>query len=316
MQGLFALALPLLLAGQARAQVPAISTLGLTSDVRGNGGLTKLELNKQFYFEFKDPIGVYGSIKDVILYVNGSPLPQCPAVGIDQNRKHIFFQLTLNRPGNTAKTIVDLVRKDFGNYDNIVSLQLGVGLANGTNVSTYATPIELEFFNPLVVTFTAIGAVLLLVISIIWLYRHHGLDDSGAAAGAKPTKSLSKFQLLLWTLAIAFVYFSLWLILHEAPTLPASLLGLLLISVGATGASAVIPTRKTNTTGLSSMLANDQGDTSVARLQYLVFTFIFLVLFIYTAIAELRVYDFQPQQLALMGVSAGGYLGLKSLKAG
>ncbi|HEY4336751.1 MAG TPA: hypothetical protein VGM89_12660 [Puia sp.] len=316
LHGLFTWVLLLLLAAPGQAQPPAIRTVRLIGDNPDSQVTPRpLVLGKQFYVEFVDSATVYGSLKDVILYVNDTPLPQCSALSVNGEKKRIYFKFTLDRGANgNSKTIVDFIRKDLGSYDNRVSLSLGVGLANGTKVSS-GVPVVFDFFNPWIVIGISIVAAFLIVWTLATFYKKGGFDDP-PVAGATPTKSLSKFQFALWVLVIAFVYLSLWLVLHEVPVLPPSVLGILLITVGAAGTSSLIPTNKPTTasTGLRTMLINENGSPSIGRLQYLLFTGIFLALFISTAFLELRVYDFQPQQLALMGVSTAGYLGLKTVK--
>lgn len=263
----------------------------------------------------------------IMLYINDIPLPYYVCEGVNKYSKKLFFQIEVreNITDNTQRTLVELIRRDFSNYNNVMPLQISIGLRDGSFIVSQNSTIQFVFFNAVLAVVVAILAGIIFFIGFYLLYKYKALNESRAS----DEKSLRKFQVVYWTFIIAFCYFSLWLILQDAPILPPSVIGLLSISIGTTVISSFIPSAKgtvaqsdANTfvytsasKGLSGLLVDNNDEFSVTRLQFWIFTILFGLIFIYTAIWELHIYDFSLQQLTLMGVSSAGYLGMKAAKA-
>jgi len=296
------------------AQLPEIKCIGIGKDPNQQCVSTQIEFNQLFYFELSELNAAYDKPENIILYLNDIPLPYYTCSEINKEKKRIYFKLGLkgNDPNNTQKNIVDLIRKDFQNYKNNIPLRFGLGNRDGSNAITKYPAVNFVFFNAIYAIIISFVAAVLFIVIFYFLIKKGALNDD-----KMKTLSLRKFQLALWSFLIILCYFSLWLIFKEAPVLPASVLGLLSISVGIAIISSFIPENKTSnkSTGLKGLLVDNNDEITITRIQYVVFTLLFAMVFLYTAFLELRIYDFSTQQLILMGISGGGYLGLKTYYA-
>lgn len=144
---------------------------------------------------------------------------------------------------------------------------------------------------------------------------------------AKQPFSLSRVQVFVWTFVIFGLFAYIWAVVDFLPVLAPSHLVLLGIAAGQRIISQMIDaqnpplknisnnkaTKNGCSEGFFTDLISDKSGLSITRLQYLIVTFIFLVVFITTAIQKLELTDFSPMQLALMGTSAGLQLWEKQL---
>jgi hypothetical protein len=143
--------------------------------------------------------------------------------------------------------------------------------------------------------------------------------------------SLSRVQVLFWTFAILGMAAYLWAVTDFFPAVTPAHLILLGIAAGQRIIAQMIdspngadkqPGLATNnpnqgnakcSVGFFTDIISDSTGLSITRLQYVIITFIFLVMFVTTAIQQLKLMDFSVEQLALMGTSAGVYLWDKQL---
>lgn len=301
-----------------------------------------IEYNRLFYFEVVtwDTVS-FGNGSDLQLYINDIPLPYYPCAGVNISARKIFFKIggRSDPPKPNEKTITDLIRHDFGNAKSYLDLRVGFGTRDGKKVLVYnpasipadttqaaissarsaiGTGKEVTFFfyNSTKATVISIFAVACFIILLVVLTSKNLLNEK---TGINKV-SLRKFQLVFWTTLIAFAYFSLWLILGDTPVLPDSVIGLFVIGVSTTVVSSLISQDNLTTAyeaknGLKGLLTDQNDDFSVGKLQFWMFTILFGVIFIYTALIDLKIYNFSTQELILMGASATGYLGNKAVKA-
>lgn len=152
--------------------------------------------------------------------------------------------------------------------------------------------------------------------------------------GADGRASTSKFQWLLWLVAIAFAYTVLWVLRAKQgdyaaiSQVPVNLLTLLAFSTGTAAAAKGItagyvqsnklakPVKDANAKG--GLIQDDSGAPDLGKLQMIAFTLIAIVVFFWTLghqIASTPVITSLPNVdsslLVLMGISQGGYLGKK-----
>lgn len=163
-------------------------------------------------------------------------------------------------------------------------------------------------------------------------------DDKGCAADPlNNTFSLSRVQVFIWTFVIFPLVAYLWSVTDIFPEIKASHLILLGIVAGQKilaqmvdagrspqkNPSLVMPaptsplsppdTGTGCSVGFFTDIISDNTGLSITRLQYVIANFIFLVVFVVTAIQKLILVDFSIEQLALMGTSTGLYLWNKKL---
>ena len=290
----------------------SIKCIGPASDNQLPCSTKEIYFNQQIYFELSDLPADFDKAENIILYINGLPLPYYTSSGINTTQKRVFFKLGLrgNDANNTQKNIVDLIRKDFENYNNKIGLRFGLGSKSGKPIS-YDSIVYLTFFSQLKANVIAAIAVILFFLIFYALIKWEVLKDDD-----QKSISLRKFQLAFWTFLIILSYVSLWLILKETPILPVSILGLFSIALGTTIVSSFIPlSKKNNLTGLKGLFVDNGDQISITKIQHIAFTLFFGIIFLYAAFFEFRIYDFSQQQLLLMGLSSGGYLGLKTYYA-
>jgi hypothetical protein len=194
-----------------------------------------------------------------------------------------------------------------------------------------AVTIKLRFYEFWRVAVFIIVFALLFSVTI-WLASRDNFtlfrDDSGCTDASKKNPfSLSRVQVYIWTFVIFGLFSYVWSVTDFLPQITAAHLVLLGIAAGQRIISQLIdssdPPKKNITTkkltsdgcsvGFFMDLISDKTGLSITRLQYLIATFIFLVVFITNAIQKLELVDFSVEQLALMGTSAGLYLWNKKL---
>jgi len=147
--------------------------------------------------------------------------------------------------------------------------------------------------------------------------------------------TLSKFQFLLWTLVLAFTFFSIHIIMiietsfptqqaYSIQSIPENLLALMGISVAVPVISTIQSARtkitKKSDKSFGSMFLNSEGRLDLAKLQMFLWTIIGILIYLYivvdelvtvSTVNELFLPDISPTLLILMGLSHGAYLGSK-----
>jgi hypothetical protein len=178
-----------------------------------------------------------------------------------------------------------------------------------------------------------IGLVVLAVIALIAAIPTKGKLWQ-LAEGADGRASTSKFQWLLWIVAVAFAYTVLWVLRakqgdYTAITqVPVNLLTLLGFSTGTAAAAKGItagyvqssklakPVMEKNAKG--GLIQDDSGVPDLGKLQMIAFTLIAVGVFFWTLIHQIAstpvitgLPNVDSSLLVLMGISQGGYLGKK-----
>ena len=153
-------------------------------------------------------------------------------------------------------------------------------------------------------------------------------EKSKCSDPAKHPYSLSRVQVFIWTFTIFGFFAYIWAVTDFLPQITAAHLVLLGIAAGQRIIAQMIDAGKPPlknafkkskaaadgcSIGFFRDIISDESGLSITRLQYLISTFIFIVVFITTAIQKLEMVDFSVEQLALMGTSAGLYLWNKKL---
>jgi hypothetical protein len=150
--------------------------------------------------------------------------------------------------------------------------------------------------------------------------------------------SFSRFQLWAWTLVICPVFALFWGFSAElTPIINTTALILLGIPSATAVASAVVasaqvssikqasadPTvtpvaglkhHRNSTSFWNDLITDDNGQVSIGRLQHLIFTFIFVAIYIATFFDDMEKYPiFGNEVFVMMGISSGTYLVGKGL---
>ena len=170
--------------------------------------------------------------------------------------------------------------------------------------------------------------VILLYVTISLSLKTDLIKD--VSTGSPKPFSLSRTQLAFWTVVIASTYCFL-LVLHNFDytkvTMSESAFKLLGIGLGTAATAKVMDTsdqQKLQNNSITNCHQNDPSEgfwkdilsdgngISIARYQNVIFTLIMGVAFVAYSIKKGEMTDFDSNILLLMGVSAGGYLGVKA----
>lgn len=161
-----------------------------------------------------------------------------------------------------------------------------------------------------------------------------------------PPYSLARFQMMVWFLLVVFSFLFIWLVTDAYNILSGSVLALIGISATTALSGTVIDNSKTQelvnkvralegqqtqltssqlkerdglykqleptvSHGFIKDILQDAEGISFHRLQMLIWTIVFGMLFVYTAWKQLSMPDFDSALLALQGIASGTYLGFK-----
>ena len=147
--------------------------------------------------------------------------------------------------------------------------------------------------------------------------------ESSARPDMRPKFSLARCQTAFWFFLFTAAYVYLWVLKRQTDTLTEQCLVLLGISTGATIGSAFInrPVRSETYVGklppfsvtqfFNDLLSDSGGQIAFYRFQTLVWTLVLGLVFIKSVCFGLRMPEFGANELTLMGISAGTYIGFK-----
>jgi hypothetical protein len=140
---------------------------------------------------------------------------------------------------------------------------------------------------------------------------------------AKAPFSLSRTQMAFWTIIVAFSFTYIYIITGEMPNITTGTLILLGISSSTTLGGSLLDSNDTTTKRQNAPvnrccsenffkdILSDGGIPGIHRLQNILFTVIMGGIYLYRAVAELYLTEFDTNLLILMGISSGTYLGVK-----
>lgn len=269
----------------------------------------------------------------LILYINNIPLPSLKAFNPilpDADTGLFYFGLSDNEQTDSLWHHLlpgSVLTKTSGRYRAFIT----AGLANdkpifhpGENSSNAQNNFTLILFEK---TWTYVFYVLyaLLAYGVYLLCRKKELIKTLLPNGAV-VFSLSKTQLLLWTMLVVGSFVYIWIITLHLPTIDGSILVLLGISVGTTTVSRQIDGSNAQKPGAANMtvqskgiiydILSDDSGISVHRLQNALFTLTLMAVFVSDVVGYLRMPAIDSTLLAVMGISSAGYLTAKPLEGG
>ena len=142
------------------------------------------------------------------------------------------------------------------------------------------------------------------------------LIPPGVIAPADMPFSLSKTQLLLWTLAVIAVASYTGIVTGQLPALNAQVLSFIGVSAGTSILAQAIEAQRskmpTKTIGFFSDIVNDESNQpSIARFQVIIVTIVLLAYFLRQGFASLLLPPLDVTWVALMGLSSATYLSFK-----
>lgn len=294
---------------------------------------------------------------DLVLFLNGKPLPGTHAsVGKSQMADDgvtttlLTYRITHNPASEKARANWKEVLLEASTGQ---PLAISTGLENGPAALSQA----LVEFVP-VRTGRLLGWFLALVVGLVIFYlvaKHTGALRDKEPAGEDVKKateraySLSRVQAALWTVLAIYSFLYIWILTGEYhATIPASVVGLMGISLVTFGTAAAVDSNKNQayqeklddvtqqinakgtddkldaeratlelrskvckTEGFFKDLTTSAEGVGLHRLQLIVWTLALAVVFVWTVYRTLTMPDFDATLLGLMGISSGTYAALK-----
>lgn len=167
---------------------------------------------------------------------------------------------------------------------------------------------ELALFFVMLIAFIGVAVMLSRRTSLI---RKAG----GSGRGALAPYSFSKAQQMFWFVLVLAAFVFLWMMTGEVDTLTESVLALLGVSAGTGVAAWMIDSSRDAGTapsrGFLTDILSDGGGLAIHRVQAAAWTLVLGVIFCVTVYRTLFMPQFSFTLIALMGISAGTYVGFK-----
>jgi hypothetical protein len=214
----------------------------------------------------------------------------------------------------TDKAWQTLLRDPLARTDKRFERPVEVAILNGDGSRAAALVLPMRLLDAqrlLVGVLAVLGACVLLGYGI---FRSGMLRDSGVpVGGGERPFSLARTQMVWWFAIVFFSYVVLWLVTMDLPTIPSVVLGLIGLSGATALAAAALDQGKPvpSSRGFWTDISTDAQGVTLPRVQQIAWTFLFGMVFINRVLNGLAMPDFDSSTLALMGISAGAYLGFK-----
>lgn len=253
------------------------------------------------------------TLAGIILYVNGNPMRDIGVMNIDRAKNQLVFHL------NRHSRYLMKFYPEFDYLWSTLPVTITAGFRNGTMLPIEAKPaiFSLKYIGTWGIVFALLMIVTILVSFIILAARTNliRIGDNKSAF------SLALTQLSFWTIVVAASFLYIWIATEEISPISGSTLILLSISIATTGSAKLIDIRGTASArqpipsrGFFEDILSDELGYSVHRCQMFLWTAILGVIFVTNVITEQQMPQLDESLLALMGISSGAYVGLKSVE--
>lgn len=253
------------------------------------------------------------TLSDIILYINGNAMRDLKVLSIDQQEHKLMFQLDRHSP--------DLMKfyPRFQTMWSTIQVSISAGYKNGMILKTHPVIMELslEYVSMRSMLFTLLLLVCIVggffVLASTTNLIRIGNDDSPF--------SLALTQLSFWSIVVASSFVYIWIVTDETPPITGSTLILLSVSALTTAGSKLVDIRAKTDAGthvlsvsfMQDILKDDLG-YSVHRAQMFMWTVILGIVFLSNVIRLQQIPQLDESLLALMGISSGAYVGLKTME--
>jgi len=301
-------------------QVDSVKIEGDTS-ASGKTKPLRVELNTRIVLYMSGPTKRFEHQDSVAIYINNQKMPykvnfNCPCLDTIKHKNTFTLTCTLGKHDTSWNKL-------YGFKNNYLDVKVDAGTLNKQITCTTVNNLSIKMFNKRSLTVAWAVVVALVVVSILlaFVFKTELIRDHSSLEKTEDKPySLSRFQLLWWTVIIISCYMLLFAIRDDFGLLSQSTLILLGISAAGTGFAAAVDysdndkDRHQNIKGdgfIIDILSDNDG-ISVHRFQNVVFTIIFGMVFVYKVLATGNMPDFGELELALMGLSTATYVGLKT----
>ncbi|MHB8905475.1 MAG: hypothetical protein ACYC4T_14000 [Melioribacteraceae bacterium] len=269
--------------------------------------------------------------KSPVLFINGIPLADCRSLIVDVNRKELRFFL---KRTDSSKAVWNTILGKPNALTKFVTLSVGPKdgppIPSNENKFTLIVIRGWQFW-----VFLPFFLVFLLVIYLLFR-KTNLLRDSptvNVPESMKRTFSLSRSQILFWTVLVLVSFVFIWVSTGDINTITDSVLILIGISSAtALGARAIDSTNAANKSAIDAQdqtikadatkydttsgsywkdLLGGNSDDGIHRLQIVVWTLVLGIIFVCSVWSDLTMPDFNGTLLTMMGISSGTYIGFK-----
>ena len=255
----------------------------------------------------------HDSLSDIILYINGNAMHDLKVLSIDQQEHKLMFMLDRHSP--------DLMKfyPRFQTMWSTIDVSISAGFKNGTVLKIKPAGLEmgLEYVSKRSMMFT-----LLLLLCIVGGFFVLASTTNLIRIGNNDSPySLALTQLSFWSIVVASSFIYIWIVTDEVPPITGSTLILLSVSALTTAGSKLVDVRaktdigslKPSVSFMEDILKDDLG-YSVHRAQMFMWTVILGIVFLSSVIKLQQIPQLDESLLALMGISSGAYVGLKTME--
>ena len=254
--------------------------------------------------------------KQIVLFIDGLPLTDSPALSIDTLRGEVQFVLKRTEVSKATWNLLIGKPKAFTKF-----VTAGVGLKDGSPIPSKENNLRLVVIRTWQFWIFFLSLLIFLIV-IFMLYRKtdllRGLPEEAPPVGKK-VFSLALSQMLFWTVLVMGAYVFIWATTGDIDTVTDSILILMGISSVTALGARVIDTTSTGTPVTPELSSGSywkdilKGTTDYEphRLQIVAWTIVLGIVFLCTVWSELTMPSFNGTLLTLMGISSGTYLGFK-----
>jgi len=253
------------------------------------------------------PVGTFNT-----LYINGIKVKGLKPWDVNENYKTVSFKLD--------KNVQDLVVQFLQSQaidKAVIPVFISVGDSSKYVINGTAS-VELQVNQKISRAWVVVIAILIIVILVTALTQNVLKDDNNLYY------SLSRTQLLYWTILFAVAYLYICAYTGTMPDIPGSLLAIMGITASTMAATKVIenshkavvpidPSAKSE--GFFLDILSDGSSINIQRFQNVIFNLLFGIIFIQKTWSTALMPDFDNNVLLLLGISAGTYAGLKVTEA-
>jgi hypothetical protein len=197
------------------------------------------------------------------------------------------------------------------------TLSVAVGLEDASILVTSETNLIMEPLQGAKAFSLVAGGVVLLILMIVLAVTTPMLRDGNRLPGGKlPTYSLARTQMAFWFVNVVLAVLIIWAVTGSVPPITSSALGLMGIGAGTALGAVLLDQNAADNTPKESVsflkdILTDGASIGLHRFQMMVWTVVLFFIFWGAVWNKLALPEFDNTLLALMGISAGAYLGFK-----
>ena len=252
------------------------------------------------------------TLSEIILYINGNAMYDMAVVNFDKEEHELLFHLDRN-----SKFLIKFF-PEFPYLWSTLPVSVSAGYKSGLilPVEPGVKPLSLEYVSRGSMIFSIIFIITILVTFIILAATSNLIriaDDNSPF-------SLALTQLAFWSIVIASSFIYIWIVTDALPPITGSTLVLLSVSALTTAGAKLVDIRAGSNNQLARSISfledilQDEIGYSVHRAQMFMWTVIMVIIFVTNVIRFQQIPQLDESLLALMGISSGTYIGLKTME--